>query len=73
MAVRSGPEPGEVVAGEEHAAGRVDDGGVEAELVLGEVAGQDERVRVVPPETAVLPVPQEVLAAGARDAAPRCA
>ena len=45
--------------------------GVKLEFVLRQLAGKADRIRIVPPETAVLPVAQQVLLRGGLDAVPR--
>ena len=53
---RAGRNRRQVVARQHHAAGRVDRRRVETELVIGQIAGQHDRVGIVPPQAPVLPV-----------------
>ena len=70
IASRGARDRREIVAGQDHPAAGVDHRGVEAELVFAELAGQHDRVGIVPPQAAVLPVAAQVLPRGVAEALP---
>src|SRR5262249_36756509 len=61
---------GQIVTGEQHSTGGVDGSGVKLELVFGQVSSQNESVGIIPPQSSVLPVPQQILARRGCDAVP---
>lgn len=50
-----GSHAGQIVAREQHPAARIDRGGMEVELVIRERAAEKDNVRIVPPQSPVLP------------------